>query len=331
MEYMDKCILCGEKRTKPLYRTTDRMFGIKGTFTSVKCAGCGLIYLNPRPSVGSLRVYYPEAEYYSYSPHIILRKRSKFSLKPYLKNKAYNRQSLTGKIVREILKWKGNSLWSIAASRPPRGRILDIGCGTGDNLLIFKRFGWVTAGVEISEKACYIGNERKLNIFCGPLEKAGFPDNFFDFIILNHTLEHLPNPLISLFEVKRILKSNGTVMICLPNHGSIQAKFFNKFYWQIDSPRHLFSFTPKTFEKMAKKVKLKIKAFETHSTGRGIVWSLQYYLNEHLRRNKPKFLLIYASNKLIYLFWDLVFWLPGQMIDLLGWGDNMCFFLEKSE
>lgn len=331
MEYIDKCILCGEKRTKPLYRTTDRMFGIKGTFTSVKCEGCGLIYLNPRPSARSLKIYYPETEYYSYSPDVTSRNKSKFSLKLYLKNKAYNRRSLTGKVIRKILKWKGNSLWSLAASRLPGDKILDIGCGAGDNLLIFKQFGWITTGVEISEKACYIGNERKLNIFCGPLEKADFPDNLFDFILLNHTLEHLPNPLISLYEVKRILKSNGTVMICLPNHDSIQAKFFNRFYWQIDSPRHLFSFTPRTFEKMVKKVELKIKAFRTHSTGRGIIWSLQYYLNEHHIKSKSKLLLCNVSNKFIYLFVDLIFWLPCRMIDLLGWGDNICFFLEKSE
>lgn len=330
MEYIEKCIICGEKRAKPLYKTTDRMFGSRETFTSVKCESCGLIYLNPRPSVRSLGAYYPEAEYYSYLPHIALNKGFKFSLESYLKNKAYNRRNLTGKIMRRILKWKGNYLWSIAASRLPGAKILDVGCGTGDNLLFFKRFGWVTAGVEISAKACCIGNQRKLNIFCGPFEKAGFSDNSFDFILLNHTLEHLTNPLISLFEVKRILKSNGTVMISLPNHSSIQAKIFDKFYWQIDSPRHLFSFTPRTFEKMVKKVKLEIKAFGSHSTGRGIIWSFQYYLNEHFRRNKRKFLLCNASNKFIYNFWDLIIWIPCRMIDLLGWGDSMYFLLEKS-
>jgi SAM-dependent methyltransferase len=330
MEYLDRCIMCGQTRTESLYTTTDRMFGVRGTFTTVRCEGCGLIFLNPRPCGESLKAYYPEVTYYSYSPGVNSTKGSKFSIKPYLKRKAYGRDP-AGRMIRKILEWNGNSIWSAAASRLSAAKVLDIGCGAGDHLLIFKRFGWLTAGAEISQRACKTGNELGLNIRCGTLENAGFPSNSFDFVLLNHTLEHLPNPLKSLLEVKRILKPNGTVMVCLPNHASIQAKLFHKFYWQIDSPRHLFSFTPKSFQEMAKKAKMRIKAFRTNSKGRGMLWSLQYYMNEYLRRNRPKFLLGYASDKLVYSSWDLISWLPCQMIDLAGWGDNMCFFLEKSE
>jgi hypothetical protein len=125
------------------------------------------------------------------------------------------------------------------------------------------------------------------------------------------------------------MQSNGTVMISLPNHSSIQAKIFGKFYWQIDSPRHLFSFTPRTFKKLIKKVGLEITEFGSHTTSRGIIWSFQYYLNEHHRRNQPGFLLCNASNKFIYYVWDLIIWIPCRIIDLLGWGDSMYFFLKK--
>lgn len=42
------------------------------------------------------------------------------------------------------------------------------------------------------------------------------PDNFYDFALSSHNLEHIANPLKALFELKRVIKKGGYIIIILP-------------------------------------------------------------------------------------------------------------------
>ncbi|MCH7916171.1 MAG: class I SAM-dependent methyltransferase [Deltaproteobacteria bacterium] len=60
-----------------------------------------------------------------------------------------------------------------------------------------------------------------LKVYQGRLENAGFTDGLFDVVCLNHVLEHLPDPQVTMREIKRILKPDGIVYITVPNTRSL--------------------------------------------------------------------------------------------------------------
>ena len=55
------------------------------------------------------------------------------------------------------------------------------------------------------------------DIHCS-VDSVPFKDNYADFIIARHVLEHMIDPIKTLFEWKRLLKIGGKMIILLPDH-----------------------------------------------------------------------------------------------------------------
>ena len=144
------------------------------------------------------------------------------------------------------------------------GKVLDIGCSTGIMLSIFKQRGFDVKGVEISKKAAEIARSKGIDVVVGPFEKIQFSEKF-NLVILNHTLEHLENPLEVLEKVKKILKPKGYLMIDLPNFDSPIAKLLKSKWPHLLPDEHLWHFTPKSFSIIFKKMDFKILAMKKAS------------------------------------------------------------------
>jgi len=100
-------------------------------------------------------------------------------------------------------------------------RILDIGCGAGDLLLMLKERGFQNAeGLDYSRKAKTFAEKRGLVITLCDIEK-GQPSlkRKFDVIILGDILEHTFEPEFFLKKTKNLLKENGWLLISVPNAG----------------------------------------------------------------------------------------------------------------
>lgn len=97
--------------------------------------------------------------------------------------------------------------------------ILDLGCGEGTRLSLISKKG---IGIDISKKAIGIAKKEfpKLNFLVGDLERLPFKDNSFDLVYSAYVFEHLTNPEKVIEEVKRVLKTNGDLVIICPNYGS---------------------------------------------------------------------------------------------------------------
>ena len=100
----------------------------------------------------------------------------------------------------------------------PGQRVLDIGCGTGDNLIFFNKLGLDINGVDaspymISRARERLGNRCSLKI--GRAEDLPFDDNEFDLAVLINTLEFLDDPLQALREAGRV--ASGRVFIGVLN------------------------------------------------------------------------------------------------------------------
>lgn len=117
------------------------------------------------------------------------------------------------------------------------GNILDVGCGLG-----FTLFGvnenWNKYGVDISKWATKRAKKYG-TIFCGNLQQAQYESDFFDVVIILHALSFLENPINILLEIKRILKSDGKLIITTPDYGCGVAKRFGINFRQLHDKGHV--------------------------------------------------------------------------------------------
>ena len=160
----------------------------------VRCKSCRLTYQDPRPSVEMVRAYYDQNIYVDpkQSDHIDQRRRTLFV-------DFLERVQLEG-----------------------HGRLLDVGCGTGEFLQLAKAKGWNAYGVEVSLEAVEVANRHGLPVYLGNLPDQGrtdlsFPDQSFDMVTLWNVLDVFPRPVDQIREVCRILVPGGRVFIRTPN------------------------------------------------------------------------------------------------------------------
>ena len=97
-----------------------------------------------------------------------------------------------------------------------RPHILDVGCGTGANLLLLSQFG-DTEGVDVSPDALEFCRQRGLNnVRLGEAEKLPYEDGQFDLVTALDVVEHLDDDLAGLREFRRVLKPDGRILLFVP-------------------------------------------------------------------------------------------------------------------
>jgi 2-polyprenyl-3-methyl-5-hydroxy-6-metoxy-1,4-benzoquinol methylase len=237
MEYVT-CNLCGADRPLPFATARDRQHWLPGIFTLVQCAQCGLIYLNPRPADADLAAYYPD-DYNLY---------------------AIPTQAQASLLVRLNLRYSmAKRCGLVERYAPARGRVLDVGCATGLFLDAMRRRGWETQGVELVEYAAALARERlRLDVRTGALQETGYPAAWFEAVTMWDVLEHVPDPLGELREIRRILKPGGILALRIPDISSPEARFFGDYWVGLDAPRHLYVFSPTTIAAMLRRAGLEI-------------------------------------------------------------------------
>jgi 2-polyprenyl-3-methyl-5-hydroxy-6-metoxy-1,4-benzoquinol methylase len=181
-----------------------------------------MLITHPQPSLDVLGKYYESVDYISHTDS----KRSLFE-------KAYH-------FVKNIaLK---NKLELINSYEPSKGSILDIGAGTGDFLNVARNDGWITVGVEPSDKAKAIAKSKGVSFVDNTSE---LESHSFDLISMWHVLEHVPNLEDQIKELKRLLKPTGTLIVAVPNFKSFDANHYGNFWAAYDVPIHFWHFSKK--------------------------------------------------------------------------------------
>lgn len=129
------------------------------------------------------------------------------------------------------------------AGLPQGARVLDVGCGRGVLLREIASRGFEAHGVELSEAAAR-GADPRAHIRIAPrLADAGYPDAYFDEVILWHVLEHLRDPGETLRQAHRVLRPGGRLVVAVPNFASAQARWAGPAWFHLDLPRHLHHFS----------------------------------------------------------------------------------------
>lgn len=293
MKKIEQCVLCRKKQFALLFSSKDRMFGIPGEFFIKKCK-CDLVFLDPMPDEASLKKYYPGSDYYAYSSGD---DKSFFGrLRSYLVQHYYN-QNLLSKIISTFI----HNVPAIPSWRK-NGKILDVGCGTGDTLILLKKLGWNVFGLDIDKNALTVASKRGITQVVHGTYKdiARFPDNYFDAIRLYHVIEHLDRPDLALGIIRKKLKKNGELILGTPNIRSITQWVFGKYWLNLDTPRHVFIFSPGTLKRLLIKEGYKVTDVDFCSGG-GIIGSFEYVLTDVTRRKVD----LLSKTWLILLFYPI--------------------------
>lgn len=203
------------------------MQGTGNVFNYFLCSECGCLQISEFPE--NLKLYY--LDYYTTERtwnKLSFLKKYIWDLRFLISN--YKIYSLLEKInYNSILKWKRRT--GINRS----SKILDVGCGSGDILYEFRKHGFsnlsgIDPNLNVSNKSAGIDLYRK-SIF----EAEGI----FDFIMFNHSFEHIWEQHDTLEKAKELLVKNGIILLRIP---LINTAFYTyRENWvQIDAPRHFY-------------------------------------------------------------------------------------------
>lgn len=277
---LEQCPACESATQQELCVTRDHHYGILGEYRVVQCESCELVFLNPMYDDSELAPLYPD-DYYAYQDH-------------------FQELSRARRFLKRLLRY-GCGTKDPSFGRP--GRVLDVGCGSGWVLARMRDQGWEPYGVEINKTAARIGNEAKLRIFEGTLLDAHFPADFFDYVRLNHSFEHMSRPNETLREIYRILKPGGCVLIGVPNHAGLNARIFGPYWWYLGVPVHPFNYSATNLANMVTRNQLQVVTLTYNSDFSGVLGSLQIWLNRNNGRKSTEGFLFNALPMKIACHW----------------------------
>ncbi len=192
----------------------------------VKCRGCGLVYMNPRPDIAALNELYNS--YHGRNG------RDEVSWDLLMK---HNYRAVSGELEKRF---------------PDRGRELDIGCGYGYFLDIMQSIGWEAEGIDPSVNTVERAQARGLNVTRTTIDDMDLPDERFHAVTLFYVLEHLTDPAAALRKVFDLLIPGGVAVVRVPHSTplvrlcSVMGISNNIF----DAPFHLFDFDPECLHRM---------------------------------------------------------------------------------
>lgn len=260
------CHLCG-KEGQPLYLSLgDRLFGTDGAWTLVQCPdpACALIWLDPMPLEEDIAHAYDQ--YYTHVDR--LEKQDSWLLRLFLAAKrgylarryGYRRdeismaQWLAGWLIclhpgrRAVLDF--NVMW---LHRKDGGRLLDIGCGSGEFLCFMRSLGWRAEGVDFDAQAAANAAAKGVQVHVGHLGEQHFAENMFDAVTMSHFIEHVHDPSRLIEECHRILRPGGVMVAVTPNTQSLGHHLYEDKWMHLDPPRHLHLFNVNSLRRLAER------------------------------------------------------------------------------
>lgn len=260
------CYLCGTPG-RPLYRgLKDRLFSAPGEWDLKKCPNpeCGLVWLDPMPVEEDIGKAYQE--YYThqdivFDPHSWPRRVYRWMKEGYLAHKyGYHDKSLEiwkktlGMLIYLHPGRQADFDFSVMYLPPhPDGRLLEVGCGSGQMLKFMQDLGWCVEGVDFDPSAVQNARCKGLQVRLGTLNAQQYPNDFFDAVTASHLIEHIHNPLLLLNECHRILKPGGRLVVVTPNGESWGHELFKESWRGLEPPRHLHVFSPQSLIRLTEK------------------------------------------------------------------------------
>ncbi len=272
------CVLCGSQGTVVYHDLPDTVFAnVAGTW-DIRCcdnADCGLMWLDPMPKAEELGKAYNS--YYTHAQECLPERGLK---------KAYHRLKASYQTQRYGYPYPYDDTpapaWQTAllSLHPPRkteldfpftyladmpkGRLLEVGFGSGEMLDKLSTWGWQVEGIDFDPTAVANAKARGLNVRQGDF-LAEAPAQY-DVIFLNHVWEHLPEPIAMLKACAERLSSGGRLLIAQPNSAAYGLDVYQQHWLALDVPRHVYLYQAKTLRRLAENCGLDSTKIQIHSS-----------------------------------------------------------------
>lgn len=270
------CPVCEGMDFELVTESGDYEYKLPGIFYISRCKACGMILQNPRPPFSEILRYYTEKyePYRQVGSSLVQTIRHFFLIRPRIN------------LYRSLI---GDS-----------GKIVDVGCSVGSLLHELSSHGqWELLGVEPVEEVATMGVAQGLNIIPKTLEDAEIPNASIDLAIMNHVLEHLPNPSLTAKHVFNILKPGGYFVGEIPSPQCFERMVFGKYWGGYHLPRHLAFFSPKHIKQFLENIGFQEIEISYQQQPSSVLLGICNYLHD---MNAPSWLnKIFNPHSLIWL------------------------------
>jgi SAM-dependent methyltransferase len=131
------------------------------------------------------------------------------------------------------------------------GRLLDVGCATGDFLRAAKARGYDVDGIELSDWSSRIARQAGLSVHNEYLEGyAKRCPGYYDFVTLWGVIEHFANPRHEMQSIAALLRPGGILALWTGDVDSITSRVLGRkwWYWQ---GQHIQYFTHRSLTRLA--------------------------------------------------------------------------------
>lgn len=283
---ISKCPICKSENTVELYPsdvdikklsfTYEFTQESRKTFRVVRCRDCTHVFCSPLPK--NIYKNYEDVVDLEYLRHSQSRK---------LSAKA---------VLSDISKYISN------------GRLLDVGCATGDFLSVANEFGYSVDGLELSHWSSEIARKRGINVYSNSIKSLArkFPKKY-DVVTLWGVIEHFEYPGQEMQYLNQLLKPGGFLVLWTGDVDGIVSRLLGRkwWYWQ---GQHIQYFTHKSLNYLAE-----INGFEHIRTKRYPLAVTCKQLDNSLKRYRFKklFMMLIKPMFIIKPIWYLR--LPGEM------------------
>jgi SAM-dependent methyltransferase len=247
------CEICGSKLGQ-VHIAREMMFGRKGSFRYLECAGCGSLRLLDVPS--DLGAHYPP-QYYSFAgtgagaEAAVIRRvkavRARVALR--LPAPTVHRLVASGRLP-GLFRWTAGLGLDIGSS------IADVGCGSGENLRLFARNGFSNLdGFDPYLPQDSTDTEIRLH-----RAELGDIRDRFNLVMVHHAFEHMPDPMGTMSALAALLGPGAGLLIRTPVADSWAWQHYGVDWVQLDPPRHLWVHTTRSIELLAAACGLRVHA-----------------------------------------------------------------------
>jgi SAM-dependent methyltransferase len=158
----------------------------------VTCRRCGFVFRSPRPTVSAVTEAYVDDRY----------------SESHLQSEFQSQRRWATRKAAFIAGW---------AQFRKRPMIVEVGSFVGGFLDAGRRRGWSMLGVDPGKEVADFCRALGLPIYCGTLADAPLEAASVDAVAIWNTFDQLPNPDTTLAAVRRVLKTDGFLVIRVPN------------------------------------------------------------------------------------------------------------------
>lgn len=309
------CLYCEYARMNEIY---DDRYGYNGLFCLLKCSACGHQYIESAPTneeLGNLYTnFYPRN---SFDPE---------TFKPHKEgNKFYN--------------WLVGGRSNACQSVPNGKRVLDIGCGFGETLAYLEAKGCEAYGVDADRNVDVTAQRYGLKIHIGVFDASVYEDGFFDYVIMNQVIEHVPDLHNTFDMISNVLTKEGKCIMSTPNANGWGSRFFGKKWLNWHVPYHQQFLSKDSLYLLAEKHGFLVEKIQTITRSEWIMYQILHLMNYPKPGEPSAFWAPYATKRSFIKKWlqrgVVLSWYVGlpqlitRLFDSLGVGDNYLIILKK--